>query len=583
MRTKFNYIFLLLLLSLSNALAQNSNENISNSILTQNEKNYINEITVIKMCNNPNWAPIEFANNGNLQDMQGIAIDTLKLLEKKLDIKFVNVQTKTWKESQQFLKAKKCDILPAAVKTSKREEYANFTKPYLKLPLAIFTTKDKNIVSGLDEIMSKTWTRQKGSGLITKLKAIYPNMKLIETKGDKEALQYVNSNKAYFTIATLPVASHVISKFMLNDLHIAGYTDMVYNLSIAVRKDNELLLSILNKSLTDISKDESRQIFKKWVSPSIKEPITDFNMLWKVLAIVFVIIIGLIYRQSILRRLNKILHEKVELKTKKLQELNEDLETRIKKAVRENEEQSYLLSQQSKMAAMGEMIENIAHQWRQPLSIISTAASGMKLQKEFNSLNDEDFHESINNIMKNTRHLSQTIDTFRDFFKTDKGQTFFNIKETFEKTEKLITSKYKNSDIDIIKELDEIKLCGLESELIQVFMIILNNAKDAFENTKQDKKYIFITIYDDENFVYIQIKDTAGGIPENLIDKIFEPYFTTKKESQGTGIGLYISEEIIQKHMKGSITVSNQDFNYENNNYTGAQFEIKLPHNQIKV
>ena len=574
-------ILVTLALSFGMAYAANSNSQLqpSEDFLTSDEKKYITEKKIIKMCNNPNWAPIEFANNGKLNDMQGIAIDTIKLLEKKLNVKFVNVPTKTWNESQQFLKAKKCDILPCAVKTSKREEYANFTKPYLKLPLAIFTTKDKKVVSGLDEIMDKPWTRQKGSGLITKLKKDYPNMKIIETKGDKEALMYVNSDKAYFTIATLPVASHVISKFMLNDLHIAGYTDMVYNLSIAVRDDDKVLLSVLDKTLNDISKDESKLIMKRWVNASVKEPITDFSMLWKILGGVLIIVIALMYRQYVLKRMNTTLQEKVASKTKKLQKLNEDLERKIEEAVKENEEKSYALSQQTKMAAMGEMLENIAHQWRQPLSIISTAATGMKLQKEFEQLDDERFDDSVTSIVKNTKHLSQTIDTFRDFFKTNKGQELFNIKEAFEKTEKLITSKYKNSNIQIINTLKDIELYGLESELVQVFMIILNNAKDAFENkeVEEDNKYIFVSICDDEDFVYIKIKDTAAGIPLDIIDRIFEPYFTTKHKSHGTGIGLYMTEEIVEKHMRGTITVSNQEFDYENNNYVGAEFEIKLP------
>ena len=579
MKTDLFGIFLILTLCSHISFANNSNKSLPfQEKLSQGEKNYILQKKEIRMCNNPNWAPIEFANNNNFHDMSGIAIDTLKVLEKKLNVKFLNVPTKSWGESQQFLKAKKCDILPAAVKTSKRETYANFTKPYLKLPLAIFTTKDKKVVSGLDEIMGKSWTRQKGSGLITKLKKEYPNMKLIETKGDKEALQYVNSNKAYFTIATLPVASHVISKFQLNDLHIAGYTDMVYNLSIAVRDDDDLLLSILNKSLDDLSKNESKTIFRKWVSSSVKEPVTDFSIFWKVFGLVLIVVIALIHRQYILKRMNNTLQEKVEAKTQKLQILNAELEQRIKEAVKENEDKSYALSQQSKMAAMGEMLENIAHQWRQPLSIISTAASGIKLQKELDVLTDEHLNYSVNNIVKNTNHLSQTIDTFRDFFKTNKGQKLFNIKEAFQKTQKLINPKYKNSNIQIVNQLKDVELFGLESELVQVFMIILNNAKDAFEHIKkEDEKYIFVTIHDDEDYVYIKIKDTAKGIPSDIIHRIFEPYFTTKHQAHGTGIGLYMTEEIIEKHMKGTIVVSNQEFNYENNTYTGAQFEIKLP------
>ena len=581
MKTIFNVI-LLVLIAINYSFAEHpSNNTQSNTldILTKEEKKYLLNKKTIRMCNNPNWEPIEFASNNNMNDMQGIAIDTLKVIEKNLHIKFENVPTSSWGESQKFLEAKQCDILPAAVKTSKREKYANFTEPYLKLPLAIFTTKDKKVVSGLDEIMDKPWTRQKGSGLITKLKEEYPNMSIIETKSDKEALQYINSNKAYFTIATLPVASHVISKYMLNDLHIAGYTNMVYNLSIAVRGDDEILLSILNKTLAKISKDESKQIFKKWVSASVKEPITDYSLLWKILGVVFIITMALLYRQYILKRMNRELQEKVESKTKKLQKLNENLEIKIEKAVKENEDKSYILSQQSKMAAMGEMLENIAHQWRQPLSVILTASSGLKFQKEIDQLSDERFYDSINAIMKNTQHLSQTIDTFRDFFKSNKGDALFNIKDTFEKTQKLIKAKYKNSDIVIIEDLEDIKLNGIQSELIQVFLIILNNAKDAFENIDEEhKRYIFVEICKSENNIYIKIKDTAGGINLDIIDRIFEPYFTTKHKSQGTGIGLYMTKEIIEKHMNGTIVANNQEFNYENNDYKGAQFEIKLPY-----
>ncbi len=279
-----------------------ANQFVDMHFLNEEDKKYLKEKKVIKMCNNPNWAPIEFAEDGDFNKMQGIAIDTLKVIEEQLQIKFKNVPTKSWNESQQFLKERKCDILPSAVQTSTREKYANFTKPYLKLPLAIFTTKEKQVISGLDGVMDKSWTRQKGSGLITKLKAEYPDMKVIETKGDQEALQAVNKGNAYFTIATLPVASHVISKFLLNDLHIAGYTDMVYELSIAVRNDDVMLLNILNKSLDNISKDTSKKIFGKWVKSIVKEPITDFTILIQVIALASLIILFCAYRQHILNK-----------------------------------------------------------------------------------------------------------------------------------------------------------------------------------------------------------------------------------------------------------------------------------------
>ncbi|NQY93964.1 MAG: cache domain-containing protein, partial [Campylobacteraceae bacterium] len=263
---------------------------------------------------------------------------------------------------------------------------------------------------------------------------------------------------------------------------------------------------------------------------------------------------------------------------KRIEKINKNLEYEIKKAVESNREKDYALSQQSKMAAMGEMLENIAHQWRQPLSVISAAASGMKLQKDYKLLEDEQFYRSINSILNNTEHLSETINTFRDFFKSDQEKILINLNHTFSKTRKLINSKYKNSNIDIICNIEDVELVGLETDLIQVLMNILSNAKDALESVPTDeKKYIFVNIYKDKYHAIIKIKDNAGGIPPEILSKIFDPYFTTKHKAQGTGIGLYMSTEIISKHMNGELKVMNSSYIYEDKSFTGAEFIITLP------
>ena len=263
---------------------------------------------------------------------------------------------------------------------------------------------------------------------------------------------------------------------------------------------------------------------------------------------------------------------------KRIEKINRNLEIEIEKAVENNRAKDLIMAQQSKMASMGEMLQNIAHQWRQPLSVISAAASGMKLQKDFDQLSDEHFYNSVQNIIRNSKHLSQTIDTFRDFFKTDKHKVLFNLQKTFEKTRKLIDSKYRSSDISIIDSIEGVELVGLESDLIQVLMNILNNAKDAFDNVDQQQdKYIFIDVNKDEHNAIIKIKDNAGGISPDIINKIFDPYFTTKHKAQGTGIGLFMSTEIISKHMNGSFNVQNQTYDYKDTTYTGAEFKITLP------
>jgi polar amino acid transport system substrate-binding protein len=251
--------------------------------LTYDEEQYIKKNKIIRMCNNQKYEPVEFAYNNNQNDMRGIAIDTLKLIENQLDIKFINIPTKNWKESQQFLKEKKCDILPAAVKNTKRLNYANFTKSYLNLPLVILTHKDKGFISDFESLTDKKMSRREGSALINILEEKYPKLKIIKTKSMHESLQYVAEKKADFTIGTVPNISTLISKYLIDDIHIAGYTDMVYRFSIQVRDDDILLLNILNKALNSIEEQQHKKIYKKWVNPIIKEQITDYKLIWQVI------------------------------------------------------------------------------------------------------------------------------------------------------------------------------------------------------------------------------------------------------------------------------------------------------------
>lgn len=248
----------------------------------------------------------------------------------------------------------------------------------------------------------------------------------------------------------------------------------------------------------------------------------------------------------------------------------------IEQYVEENKKQSELLSQRTKLVAMGEMIENIAHQWRQPLSLITTASSGIKLQKEMGMLDDEKLDEAVDTIGNSATFLTETIDDFRDFFKPDKQQIKFNLQNSLERTFNLLQSKIKNRDIEVIKNVEDIVIENYERELIQVLLNVIKNAIDALEQ-KEGKKYIFVDIYKENDFVIIKIKDNAGGISKDIIGRIFEPYFTTKHKAQGTGIGLYMSEEIITRHMNGELLVENSTYIYEDETFTGALFTIKIP------
>ncbi|MFA6788660.1 MAG: HAMP domain-containing sensor histidine kinase, partial [Arcobacteraceae bacterium] len=224
------------------------------------------------------------------------------------------------------------------------------------------------------------------------------------------------------------------------------------------------------------------------------------------------------------------------------------------------------------------MIGNIAHQWRQPLSAISTAASGLKLQKEFHLLTDELLDESLDGIVRSSMHLSQTINDFRDFIQGDKEMMVFDLEENLKKDLSIVEGMLKNYDIQVFLECEKkIELHNYKNELTQAILNIIDNSKDALLEKNVKDKYIFIHTYEFLNEAVIEIHDNAKGIPEDIVNKIFEPYFTTKHKSQGTGLGLYMTHQIIEKSMGGAISVSNIAFEHNKHQFKGACFKITLP------
>lgn len=249
----------------------------------------------------------------------------------------------------------------------------------------------------------------------------------------------------------------------------------------------------------------------------------------------------------------------------------------IQEHIDENQKQYKLLAQKSKLTAMGEMLANIAHQWKQPLSLITTSTSSIKLNKELGIKDDEFLYKSIDNIQINANHLAETINDFMDFFRPDKNKNKFFMKDVIAKTLKLLSSQFQAKKIEIIQQIQDISIISYERELLQVLLNIISNSKDAILENSIENGLIFIEIYKNENNVIIEIKDNAKGINENIKERIFEPYFTTKNKAQGTGIGLYMSQEIITKHMNGTIEVDNIQYEYNKQIEKGAIFKITLP------
>ena len=240
---------------------------------------------------------------------------------------------------------------------------------------------------------------------------------------------------------------------------------------------------------------------------------------------------------------------------------------RVKNELIKNQE---FLIAQSKQAAMGEMISMIAHQWRQPLSVISMSANNIITDIKLEMGEDKQILDGMSDIIDVTNFLSQTIDDFRNFFKPDKEVQEILIREAINDTIKMVSKQFETKDIDIICNYQsKITIITYARELTQVILSILNNAKDAYEDIEEPNKAVHVQTKEYENRVLISISDNAGGIKEEILDKIFDPYFSTKEEKNGTGLGLYMSKTIVEKHLRGTIRAYNDK--------DGAVFEIMLP------
>lgn len=250
--------------------------------------------------------------------------------------------------------------------------------------------------------------------------------------------------------------------------------------------------------------------------------------------------------------------------TKTIQGLNNDLELKIEEELEKNRQKDLLLFEQAKLASMGEMIGNIAHQWRQPLNIISLLFQKVYFSHRSNSLSSDDMESILNQAMDTISHMSQTIDDFRGHFEPNKEKAYYDLSWVVDNTVSLLEPSFNAQGISIeTSKQESIRLFGFADDLKQVLLNILNNAKDAIVSNKiQGGKIAIKTkLISDSQEVFIKIDDNGGGINEAYINKIFEPYFTTKHKSQGTGIGLYMSRRIVEERLNGSISASSSKEN----------------------
>ncbi|WP_428024916.1 ABC transporter substrate-binding protein [Arcobacter sp.] len=536
-----------------------SNDNID-SLLTKDEQIYLKDKKFITMCVEPNWLPYEkIENNKHI----GIVAEYIHFIENVIDVKIKLIPTNSWSQTLEYAKKRKCDIVSTAIDTLKRREYLVFTKSFINSSLAMVSVIDKPFVDNILQVKNEKFAVIKDYAYSELMRKKYPFIKFVEVNNIDEGIELVKKGKVFGLIDTVPTLAYAIQKGYIGELKITGRLDEQSNLSVGIRNDEPILRDIFDKVLDTIPESQKQEILNKWISVNYQKGL-DYNYIIKLSLIMFIVLflIALIYRQSLLKKLNI------------------DLNNKVREEIEKNEEKNKILLKQSKMASMGEMIENIAHQWRQPLSNISVAASGIQLKKEMSTLSNEELNETLEHILSTAKYLSNTIDDFRSFFNMEKELKLVNIEDIIDKALLLAGSRYLKDNFVIIKNIENIEFKSSENDLIQVFLNIFTNAKDALdENVKEGIKYLFIDAYKSDDNLIIEIKDNGGGVEEKIINKIFEAYFTTKKQYHGTGIGLNMSKLLVELHLKGSITAVNTTYDYENKTQKGAIFRLILPIN----
>jgi signal transduction histidine kinase len=554
---------------------------------SQQELEFIAAKKSVVMCTDPNWMPYEkFDTNGYYI---GVAADYHKTISRITGLEYKFLRTASWPETLEKAKAGECDILSILNATPERNKYLDFSDSYIESPSVFVTRESDKFINGITDLNGKTLAIVKGYMVDELIRVNHPEISRIYADSIPEALAMVSKGKAFATVGSLLEMSYNIRQLGMLNLKITGDAKFGYELRIGVRKGDALLLSVMNKALQSITKEERDRILNKWISIKYQKSY-DYSFIWKIVAVFSVLFLIFAGRMHLTSKYNcKLLLLNKDLTEAKLalENINKNLEAKVALETSKRLENERLLMQQSKLAAMGDMIGAIAHQWRQPLNAIGLLVQDLEDAYDSETFNGELLKESVHSSMKIITQMSATIDDFSNFFRPDKNMECFRLCVVISEIAGIFTPQLSShgisidlrcmdSDLNSLLHKDStsfsccssMRVKGYPNEFKHVIMNLVKNAMDAHDSTKKDKKFLKISIRtDSDQFAVIQLQDNAGGIDKSVASRIFEPYFSTKEEGKGVGIGLYMSRQIVN-NMNGKIWFETSE--------EGTSFFIKL-------
>jgi len=485
--------------------------------------------------------------------------------------KDVTFKVGEWNVIKEELARGDIDALPLVGRTPERELVYDFTIPYMQLFGSIVVRKDNNDIKNEKDLKDREIIVMKGDNAEEFIRRNNISDKLILTPTYEKAFELLASGKGDAVVVQQLVAKELLAKMDAKELKIvdAPLTGLRHDFCFAVQHGNWELLSILNEGLALIKANGTyERLHRKWL-PFLYEEQISKKLFYTLLVLSIVLFTALL----VVWQWKRILSHEVKLKTKELQAINKTLEERVEEEVKKRLEQESLLVRQSKMAAMGEMIGAIAHQWKQPINVISLAAQNVLDMIEYDELDIERLKSDEASIIAQADFMGQTINDFKDFFSPTKQVRRFDVREAIENILRILSASLKRRDITVeIEQVGECEVEGYPNEFKQAIFNIINNSKEVLEEKKIDSPKISIRFEREESAQIVYISDNGGGIDEALLpDKLFDPYVTTKGE-KGTGIGLQICKMIVEKNMGGKLEARNVK--------GGAEFIVKLPLSQ---
>ena len=508
--------------------------------LNPDEVKYLKNKKEIKICVDPDWMPYESIQDGN---HKGVTSDIFSLFSKQMNIPMHLVETRSWDESLSKVKDRECDLVTLAMRTKDREEYLKFTPSYVKEPFVVVTQKDKPFIDKIEELNGKKIVVIRNYAIANLLKKEYKEIEVVEVATLHDAMKMLEKGRVYGYIDALSTIRSVVMSGGLHDtLKISGKLKEHLDLCVGVRNDDPILFHIFSKSVDSLDPRVLENSISSWIHKGHRSKI-DYGLVFKLIALFFIIFAVMAW-------------------------INNSLQKKIQYAVDQNRQKDQQLLEQSRRAQMGELISMIAHQWRQPLGAIAAKGINMKMALAMEKYDLEDkegrqactafFDKSLDDIEVYLQSLTETIDDFRNFYKPNKQREELVINVPFEKALFIVSGAFEAHSIQLDISLESQKKMKIyNNELMQVFLNILKNALDNFKDKGVENPAIMIRSEDTNRGVKVSICDNGGGINSKVLQKIFDPYFSTKNEKNGTGLGLYMSKTIVEEHHSGRLFAEN--------------------------